>query len=189
MTKTCSFTRIRPMKALIFCLLAAGIILAAGGCASPNVNPASAQLNTGYVDFYCDNADNLYWDITDNKTNKKVFYEFDPIKEPILRVALKPGQYQLRINFLNHVISTPATTEVDVHNGMITPVTVTLVEEGTETVRTTDTHTGGTYYGRYGRNTRIVTTESTSYDIMAEPRPSLPYQQKAQMPYTHRPDQ
>ncbi len=189
MTKAHSFTRIRPMKALILCLLAAGIILAASGCTSPNVNPASARPDTGYVDFYCDNADNLYWDITDIKQNKKVFYEFDPIKEPILRVALKPGEYQLRINFLNHVISTPATTEVDVHNGMITPVTVTLVAAGTETVRDTDTRVGGTYYGRYGRGTKIVTTESTSYDILAEPRPSVTYQQKALMPYANRPGQ
>jgi hypothetical protein len=66
-------------------LLALAVLgLLAGGCASPNINPASARPHTGYVDFYAVNADDLYWDITDVTRNKKAFYEFGPVKEPIL---------------------------------------------------------------------------------------------------------
>ena len=91
------------MKTRLLPVLAA-LGLLAGGCASPNLNPAVARPHTGYVDFYAVNADDLSWDVTDVKRNKKVFYEFDPVKEPILRLAFKPGKYQLRITFLNHPI-------------------------------------------------------------------------------------
>lgn len=175
------------MKSLILCLLAVAIMLAAGGCASLNVNPLVAKPGMGYVDFYCDDADGLYWDITDTKTGKKVFYDFNPFNEQILRVALAPGHYQLNINVLNHVVNQSATTDVEVLEGKITPITVTLAPAGSETVRTTSTQVGGTYYGRYGRNTRITTTQSTSFDILAEPRPQLPYQPKEQMSYFYRP--
>lgn len=177
----------KTMKPLTLALFTAVLVLAAGGCASLNVNPSVAKPGMGYVDFYCVDADGLYWDITDTKTGKKVFYNFNPFNEQILRVALKPGHYQLRINVLNHVINQTATADVEVREGKITPITVTLAPAGSETVRTTSTQVGGTYYGRYGRSTRIVTTQSTSFDILAEPRPQLPYQPKEQMSYFYRP--
>lgn len=178
---------IKTMKSLIPCLLAAVIVLAAAGCASPNVNPPTAKHGMGYVDFYCDDADGLYWDITDIKTGKKVFYDFNPFNEQILRVALAPGHYQLNINVLNHVINKTATVDVEVAEGKITPVTVTMWPAGTENVQSITTYVGGTYFGRYGRSTHISTAESTSYDILAEARPQLPYQPKEQMSYFHRP--
>jgi len=179
----------KTMKSFILCLLAVGLALVAGGCASPNVNPPKAKAGMGYVDFYCADADGLYWDITDTNTQKKVFYDFNPFNEQILRVALKPGHYELSINIMNHAITTMGTVDVDVTDGMITPVTVTLVPAGTETVQTTSTFVGGTYYGRYGRSTRIVTTATTSYDILAESRPEVTYAPKAEMAYFKRPDQ
>jgi hypothetical protein len=177
------------MKSLILSFLGAVMILAAAGCASPNVNPPVARPGMGYVDFYCVDADGLYWDITDAKTGKRVFYDFNPFNEPILRVAFAPGHYQLNINVLNHVVNKTATVDVDVHEGKITPVTVSLWPAGTENVQTVTTIVGGTYFGRYGRNTHISSTESTSYDILAEARPQLPYQVKEQMSYFHRPDE
>lgn len=175
------------MRSLITCWLIAGIGLMAGGCASPNVDPAKAQHGMGYVDFYADDADNLYWDVTDLKTNKKVYYEFDPLKEPILRVALKPGQYELQVTFSNHIIETPGTAEVDVQEGKITPVTVTLLPSDTALFKTKTTGWGSTYFGVYGRRTMINDHPSPSYEVALEPRPPLPYQPKAQMPYTHPP--
>jgi hypothetical protein len=177
------------MKSFILCLLAAALALIGSGCASPNVDPPKARAGLGYVDFYCADADGLYWDITDAKTRKKVFYDFNPFDESILRLALKPGHYELSINVMNHAITTQGTVDVDVSDGMITPVTVTLAPAGTETVQTTSTFVGGTYYGRYGRNTHIVTTATTTYDILAEARQALPYAPKAQMLYFKRPDQ
>ena len=108
----------------------------AGGCASPNVNPAHARPDTGYVDFYADDADGLWWDITDVKRNQRVFYKISPVKGSILRLAFKPGQYQLRVTFLNHAVIKPGVADVEVHDGMVTPVTVTLLPAGTVLVET-----------------------------------------------------
>jgi hypothetical protein len=155
----------------------------AGGCASPNLNPPSARLRTGYVDFYAVNADGLSWDITDVKPNKKVFYEIDPVSEPILRLAFQPGQYQLRVTFLNHVVLQPGVAEVEVRDGMVTPVTVTLLPAGTVLVETRSGQAGGTYYGRYGRRTRIKDEKAVGYEVIVEPQPPVPFRLRAQMPY------
>jgi hypothetical protein len=174
------------MKSLT-CLFLAGIALILSGCASPNVNPATAKHGTGYVDFYADDADNLYWDITDLKTGKKLYYEFDSLNESILRLALKPGQYELKVTFSNHIIDTPGTVEVDVQEGMITPVTVTLLPAGEALFKTKSTGWGSTYFGVYGRRTMITEHPSPSYEVGLDPRDPLPYQPKAQMPYYQRP--
>ena len=171
------------MKPIIGCLLVTGAVLLAGGCASPNLDPASARPHTGYVDFYAVNADDLYWDITDVNRNKKVFYKFDPVREPILRLAFKPGRYPLRVTFLNHVILKPGVADVEVRDGMVTPVTVTLLPAGTVLVETERTQVGGTYYGRYGRRTKISSNEAVSYEVSAEPQPPVSFQPKARMPY------
>ena len=162
--------------------------LLAGGCAAPNVNPVSARPYTGYVDFYAVNADHLCWDITDIKRNKKVFYEFNPVQEPILRLAFKPGRYQLRVTFLNHAVTVPGVADVEVQDGKVTPVTVTLVSAGTVLVETRDGRLAGTYYGRLGRRTKISNTDAISYEVSVEPQPPVPFQPKAQMPYAVAPD-
>jgi len=177
------------LKSFIRYLLAAGALLVAGGCASPNVNPANARPDMGYVDFYATDAGDLYWDVTDLKQNKKVYYEFDPLKESILRLAFKPGHYELQVNFLNHVIAAPGTAEVDVREGMITPVIVTLLPAGQALYRTKRTAAGSTYYGTYGRRTSIHDNPATSYEVALEPQPPLPYQRKEQMSYVHPPAQ
>jgi hypothetical protein len=164
-------------------LALAALGLLAGGCASPNVNPASARPGTGYVDFYADNADGLWWNITDVKGNQTIFYETSPVPGPILRLAFMPGQYQLRVTVLNHAVIAPGVTDVEVQDRRVTPVTVTLLPAGTVMVETKQAHAGGTYYGRYGRRTKIRDTEAVNYEVIAEPQPLLPYQPKAQMPY------
>ncbi len=175
------------MKVKSFLALAAFSLLA-GGCASPNLNPASARPHTGYVDLYAVNADDLCWDITDVNRNKKVFYEFDPVQEPILRLAFKPGRYQLRVTFLNHVVTVPGVADVEVRDGQVTPVTVTLLPAGTVLVETKTGRAGGTYYGRYGRRTKIKSNEAVSYEVSAEPQPPVPFLPRAQMPYAVAPN-
>jgi hypothetical protein len=175
------------MKHLMAFLFLAGVALAVGGCASPNVNPATARRGMGYVDFYADDADNLFWIVTDLKTNRKLYNVFDPLNEPILRLELKPGQYQLQVTFANHIIDAPGTVEVEVHEGMITPVTVTLLPSGEAMFKTKSTGWGSTYFGIYGRRTTITEHPSTSYEVGLDPRDPLPYQPKAQMPYYQRP--
>ncbi len=175
------------MKAKSFLALAI-LGLLAGGCASPNVNPANARPHTGYVDFYAVDADNLWWDVTDIKRNKKVFYEFGPVQEPILRLAFKPGTYQLRVTFLNHAILVPGVADVEVQDGRVTPVTVTLLPAGTVLVETKTARAGGTYYGRYGRRAKISNTEAVNYEVSAEPQLPVTFQPKAQMPYAVAPN-
>lgn len=171
------------MKLIIKSLLAIVLVVLAGGCASSNTNPANAKTNTGYVDFYAVNADNLSWDITDTNLNRKVFSEFDPVREPILRLAFKPGQYQLNVTFLNHVIASSGAVEVEVRDGMITPVPVTLVDAGAAQVTTRQA--GRSYLGRYGKHAKITDNQSVSYEVVADPQPPLLYQTKAKMPYLH----
>ena len=172
------------MKLLVICLLAVSSAFLAGGCASSNVNPAAAHHETGYVDFYVTVTNDLYWDVTDIALEKKVFSEFRPLQEPILRLAFKPGQYQFQVTFLNRVIAAPGTANVDVRDGMITPVLVTLQPVGAAAV-----HSRSTYYGRLGRTSRVNQTQTVNYTIAAEPQPLLSYQPKERMPYFHPPSQ
>jgi len=153
------------------------------GCASPDVNPPAAQSHVGYVDFYAANADSLSWQVTDTAQNKILFSEIDSLADGILRLALPPGHYQLRVTFLNHVVVQPAVVAVDVSDGKITPVSITLVENGQAQVRERNVRAGGTYYGRYGRGTRITDTSTLMFVLEAEAQPAVAYQTKEQMPY------
>jgi hypothetical protein len=66
---------------------------------------------------------------------------------------------------------------------MVTPVTVTLLPAGTVLVETQSGRKGGTYYGRYGRRTKISNAETASDEVSAEPQPPVPFQPRGQMPY------
>src|SRR5215217_4439080 len=98
-------------------LLSAALL--ALGCASTDVNPAVPQMNTGYVDFYADDSAEFSWDIQrlDATSSTKIYYDVDPLQERVLRVAMAPGQYRLRVSFLNFVITEPALLELVVQDG------------------------------------------------------------------------
>ncbi|HVU26642.1 MAG TPA: hypothetical protein VHG71_02765 [Verrucomicrobiae bacterium] len=162
-------------------------VLLVAGCASQNVNPAKARSHTGYVDFFAGDT-NLCWQIDRiygaGKTNQ-IFAQFGPLGEPILRLAFAPGHYEFRVTFLNHVITRPGIADVEIKDGMVTPVLVILDEAGKTLVRTRETSVGGTYYGSYGRNTRINTDETAMFQIGLEPKDALPYKPKGEMPYAN----
>src|SRR4051812_25152739 len=103
------------------------------GCATRNLNPPSARANTGYVDFYTDPAANVCWEVTRfheaSGTFQAIFSNYEPAAG-ILRLAFAPGPQRLRINLLNRVVTKPAELVVDVQNGKITPVRVTLAKTG-----------------------------------------------------------
>ena len=107
------------------------------------------------------------------------------MQELILRLAFKPGTCQLRVTFLNHAILVPGVADVEVRDGRVTPVPVTLVPAGTVLVETKTTQTGGTYYSRYGRRTKISSDETTTYGLSTVAEPPVTYQLKEQMPYAH----
>jgi hypothetical protein len=170
------------------CLIGLLMIACLGsGCASPNVNPAVAQANTGFVDFIADSDDDLCWDVEqlmgEAKPAKSVFYDVYPLENDFLRLSFRPGTYQLRITFLNRAVLEPAITQVQVEDGQITPVRVALNQAGVAAVETRETSVGGTAYGRYGRRTRLGTSANAMYRLTASPQPRQPYRPKQQMPY------
>ena len=161
------------------------VCLIVAGCASPNVDPPTPRAHTGYVDFFADD-ENLYWQVdqieADGKT-KQIFSLFAPLNEHILRLAFAPGHYQFRVTFMNHAIRTPGVVNVEVQDEMITPVQVTMVDVGEALVQSRQVQGGATYFGHYGRNTRITDNPNIMYQVNLAAGPVSTYKPKAAMPY------
>jgi hypothetical protein len=172
------------MKRLLL-LAAAGLFIT--GCASLNVNPPQARAKTGYVDFYADSSGELSWEVArfEDRTQefRSVFSEFEPPPGRVLRLAFPPGHYRLRVTFMNCVVREPGLVELDIKEGLITPVHIVLIPDGTTQVETKEGRVGGTFKGRYGRGTKFDSDESSTYRISAEASAPMPYQLKEQMPY------
>lgn len=167
------------------CLLFFGLFVA--GCAHPNVNPPQARANAGYADFYAGPAGELCWEVArfDEATQgfRRVFSELKPPEDRRLRLAFPPGHHHWRVTFLNRVIATPVEVAVEVQDGKITPVRVTLTEAGTAWVETREFSCAGTEEGRYGRRTRIGSDETRMYNLASVADPPVAYQPKERMPY------
>lgn len=165
-------------------LMLAAVGLFVTGCASPNVNPPQARAKTGYVDFYADSSSELSWEVGrfDDRSQsfKSVFSELKPPPGRVLRLAFPPGHYRMRVTFLNRVVREPGLVEVDVKDGVVTPVHVALIADGTTTVWSKEERWGR---ARHGRGDQISNNESTQYRITAEADAPRPYQVKERMPY------
>ena len=163
------------------------LALSVPGCATRSANPSQARANTGYMDFHADSSDELGWDVArfddGAQSFKTVFSELEPPAGGVLRLAFPPGHYRVRVTFLNRVVREPAIAEVDVKDGMITPVRVVLAGDGTALVQRKEQRLGGTAYGRYGRRTKISNNETAMYGLSAVAAPPVAYQLKEQMPY------
>jgi hypothetical protein len=157
------------------------------GCATRNVNPPQARANTGYVDIHAGLTNDLNWDVTrwdDHSRNwQSVFWDLEPPPGGVLRLAFPPGRQRLRIALLNRVITRPVEVEVEVQDGKVTPLRVTLSAAGTTVVQTKEQSRGGTAFGRYGRRTRFGSDEMTMYHLSASATPPAAYQVREQMPY------
>jgi hypothetical protein len=168
-------------------LILAALALWMPGCATRNVNPPQPRPGTGYVDFHTDAAPDLIWEVVrlDDraKASRKVFTEFEPPQGGVLRLAFPPGHYRLRVMFLNRAVLEPGLVEVEVKDGMITPVRMELAEIGVTSVETKEASVGGTAYGRYGRRTKIGSAEAASYRLTGVAAPPVVYQPKERMPY------
>jgi hypothetical protein len=177
----------KTLKKIQFLLTFAAFALWVAGCATKNVNPAQAKANTGYVDLFTDAADPLDWQVEcfDDVTQsfRTVYSEFKPPAGGVVRLGLAPGHYRLRVMFLNLALVAPALAEVEVKDGMITPVLIELSAAGETTVQTKDTSIGSTAYGRYGRRTKIVSEKNATYRAKASAQPVEAYRLKQQMPY------
>ena len=161
-----------------------GLLL--GGCATGNVNPTKAKANTGYVDFHADSSSDLSWDVARfderSQTFDSIFSELEPPQHGALRLAFPPGHCRLRVIFLNRVIAKPAEIDVEVQDGKITPVRVTLTAAGVSQVRTEQESRGGTAKGRYGRRIKVGSAETAMYSVSAVVDPPVAYRPKERMP-------
>lgn len=163
------------------------LALSVPGCATRGANPPQARANTGYVDFHADPPDELSWDVARSdagaQTFKSVFSDLEPPAGGVLRLAFPPGHYRMRVTFLNRVVREPAIAEVDVKDGMITPVRVVLAGDGTALVQRKEQRLGGTSYGRYGRRAKVANDETASYGLSAVADSPVAYQPKEKMPH------
>jgi hypothetical protein len=179
----------KQLQTIQILLMLAVIGLWVPGCATQNVNAPQARANTGYVDFRADPTGKLSWEVArfDDRTQcfKIVFSQLEPLPDAVLRLAFAPGHHRLRVAFLNRVITKPVEVEVEILDGKITPVRVTLTASGTLLVTTKGTSFGGTAKGRYGRRIKYSSDETAMYGLSAVADAPMPYQMKERMPYAH----
>jgi hypothetical protein len=162
-----------------------GILLA--GCSSLNVNPPKARANTGYVDIRADPPAELSWaiDLYDESAKKfqPGFRDLTPPPGGNVRMAFPPGHHRLRVYVLNRVVDKPAEIAVDIADGKIIPIRVTLTEAGSTLVKTTEPRVGSTPLTQGGRANSISTDQATSYTISVVADPPVAYQLKEKMNY------
>lgn len=171
--------KIKSIRGLVlFALLA----LCITGCATGNVNPSKARANTGYVDFRADASEPLDWQVSrqdEGVQNFKVIYsELSPPADGILRLAFAPGNYHLQVTFLNRVVTEPGLVDVEVVDGKVTPVQVTLIPAGASSVQRKEQRVGMKAGGFAGRKTKVIDDESVTYQISTVAAAPLPYQPK-----------
>jgi len=170
-------------------LLAALLALVAAGCATPNVNPPAARAHTGYVDFHAGPTNDLYWQVESCAAGAQdfriVYSKFAPPAGGFLRLALAPGDYQLRVTIMNRAVRGPGLVAVEIQDGRITPVAVRLVPDGVTQVQHKEKQIGAIAGSRYGMRTRYSSTESTLFRLAAEAEPPTPYRMKEQTSYAN----
>ncbi len=168
----------RPLAALTFLIIA--------GCSTPNVNPPSPRANTGYVDFYTDADLELSWEVKRAEEPggelRTVYSELKPVTGTILRLATPPGSYQFQVWFMNQATEGPQTVAVQVENGRITPVHVTLKPAGSTSVDQKEYGFRGSAK-RYGRGTKFITEQNQVYQVGLLTQPLQSYQPKERMAY------
>ena len=177
----------KPLQTIPLLLALAALTLWFDGCATSNVNPSQARPHTGYVDFYADSSGELSWQVErfDDGAQgfKSVFSEFEPLPGRVLRLAFAPGHYRFRVTFLNCVVRGPGLVDVEVKDGLITPVPVVLVSDGTIQVQQKEQRVGGRARGSYGWRNKYSSDEATIFRVSAEAKAPIPYQVKERMPY------
>jgi hypothetical protein len=172
-----------PLSAVAL-LLTAWFVLY--GCASPEQNPSSPRRNTGYVDFYTDSDLDLSWEVKrfENQTDKPrtIYSEFDPVAGNVLRLASPPGKQKFQVWFMNRATKGPEVVTVQVEDGKVKPVRVTLTPSGITLVDEESQVVRGSAKG-YGRRKTFTTGTNKVYEIGATPQTVQEYRSKEQMPY------
>ena len=153
----------------------------ASGCATPDVDPTAARAGRGYVDLYTVPKTEAWWkvDVFDpgRQGYKEFTAQFKAPGEGVFRVEARPGRHKARVSFVNQAIEAPAEVEVEVHEGMITPVQVTLNQGDSTYVRVTGDR------ARDVHRNKVTDYQQQRWKISAAAQPPVPYTPKGQMAY------
>ncbi len=163
-----------------------GLLAVVAGCSSPNVNPPSPRANTGYVDFYTDSNQNLSWEVkrAGENTNdmRTVFSDYKTMPGNILRLATPAGNHCFQVWFMNLVTTGPETVIVEVANGKVTPVHVTLKPAASASVQSQSYEYRATARATR-RVTRITMGDQQAFDIGLVAASPQDYQTKERVLY------
>ena len=128
----------------------------------------------------------LSWEVkrADERTGelRAVYSEFKPVEGTILRLAAPPGNHRFQVWFTNQVTEGPETVQLQVADGKVTPVHVTLAPAGSTAVERKNYRMGGSAKG-YARGTKISSDQSSVFRIGAEAGSPQAYGPKETMPY------
>ena len=175
----------KPLRRLILLCAVSGLLLLTNGCASPDVNPQAARSGRGYVDLFTRPKTDVWWkvDVFDaRQQNYKEFTaQFKTPEQAVFRVEARPGRHKARIGFVNQAIEAPAEVEVEVREGMITPIEVKLAQGGSSYVRVVEDR-ARSGYRTAGRN-RVTDYSQPLWQISATVQPPVPYTPKANTAY------
>ena len=157
---------------LLTLILLAGL---ASGCATDNGPRTGVRPGLGFVDFRPDPPDDLAWRVSQFNPGKQawqqVYSDLKPPANGVLRLVCPPGPYQFQVTFLNRVVLQPALVQVEVVDGLITPVTIALIPNGTVTVDQKQAlRLGSTVKGTQGQRSKYNGDESTAYRLEATVR-------------------
>ena len=172
-------------RSLVLLCAIGGIFLVVSGCAGPDVNPRVPRPGKGYVDLFTQPKTNVWWkvDVFDSRIQgyKEFTAQFEAPEQAIFRVAARPGPHKARISFVNQAIEAPAEVEVEVREGMITPVEVKLDKGDTSYVRVVDDRARAGFRTA-GRN-EVTDYTQQRWRISATAQPPGPYTPKESTAY------
>jgi hypothetical protein len=166
--------------------VAAAAFIVSAGCSTSNPNPPAARANTGHVDFYTDSSLGLSWEVKRGSESsgemRTVFSKIKPVEGTTLRVEAPPGSHRFQVWISNQVTEGPQTVSVQVAEGKVTPVHVTLVPTRSASVETKNYEYRST--ARASRRvTKLSTDQSPVYRIEAVAGDPQAYRPKEEMPY------
>lgn len=160
--------------------VAGGLLWMVCGCAGPDVNPASARTGRGYVDLYSQPKAEVWWkvDVFDKRSEvyREFTAQFHSAGADIFRIEARPGSYKARISVVNGAVEKPAEVEVEVREGMITPIRVTGEVAGESSFQVKEDRL------RWEAS-RVREYPQRVWRISASAQPPVPYAPKEDMKY------